>query len=69
MSCQAVIERLWAVMHSHVTHNRHDPPQKYFANAILNFMREGVPKQWHSFQDQVTDNFRTISHQNLRVLQ
>jgi hypothetical protein len=35
----------------------------------LNFMREGVPKQWHSFQDQVTDNFRIISHQNLRVLQ
>jgi hypothetical protein len=32
-------------------------------------MREVVPKQWHNFRDQVTDNFRIISHQNLRVLQ
>jgi hypothetical protein len=27
-----------------------------------------VPKQWLSFRDQVTDNFRIISHQNVRVL-
>ena len=63
------IERLWAVMHSHVTHNRHYPTQKHFANAILNFMQEVVPKQWRSFRDQVTDNFRIISHHNVRVLQ
>jgi transposase len=63
------IERLWAVMHSHVTHNRHYPTQKHFANAILNFMREVVPKQWRNFRDQVTDNFRVISHRNVRVLQ
>ena len=63
------IERLWAVMHSHVTHNRHYPTQKHFANAILNFMREVLPKQWLSFRDQVTDNFRIISHQNVRVLE
>ena len=63
------IERLWAVMHSHVTHNRHYPTQNHFANAILNFMQEVVPKQWRSFRDQVTDNFRIISHHNVRVLQ
>ena len=63
------IERLWAVMHRHVTHNRHYPTQKHFANAILNFMREVVPKQWLSFRDQVTDNFRIISHQNVRLLE
>jgi transposase len=63
------IERLWAVMHSHVTHNRHYPTQKHFANAILNFMREVLPKEWLSFRDQVTDNFRIISHQNVRILQ
>ncbi|MFT5000741.1 MAG: hypothetical protein ACI875_001746, partial [Planctomycetota bacterium] len=37
--------------------------------AILNFMREVVPKQWRNFRDQVTDNFRVISHRNVRVLQ
>ena len=63
------IERLWAVMHSHVTHNRHYPKQKHFANAILNFMREALPKQWLSFRDQVTDNFRVISHRNVRVFE
>jgi len=63
------IERLWAVMHKHVTHNRHYPTQKQFANAILHFFRETIPKQWHQFRDQVTDNFRIISHQDFRVLQ
>jgi transposase len=63
------IERLWAVMHSHVTHNRHYPTQKHFANAILTFMRRVLPKNWLSFRDQVTDNFHIISHHNVRVLE
>jgi hypothetical protein len=56
-------------MHSHFTHNRHYPTQKHFANAILNFMREVIPKQWRNFLDQGTDNFRVISYRNVRVLQ
>ena len=35
----------------------------------LNFMREVLPKEWLSFRDQVTDNFRIISHHNVRILQ
>ena len=62
------IERLWAVMHAHVTHNRFYPRQKQFAYAILNFFRETIPKHWRNFRDKVTDNFRVISHQNCRVL-
>ena len=62
------IERLWAVLHAHVTHNRFYPTQKQFADAILHFFRETIPKQWPEFRDQVTDNFRVISHQNFRVL-
>ena len=62
------IERLWAVMHAHVTHNRFYPRQKQFADAILNFFRETIPKHWRNFRDKVTDNFRVISHQNFRVL-
>jgi transposase len=63
------IERLWAVMHTHVTHNHFYATQKQFAEAILRFFRETIPKKWRSFRDQVTDNFRIISHQNFRVLE
>jgi len=63
------IERLWAVMHQHVTHNRCYPTQKQFAQAILAFFRETIPKYWENFRSQVTDNFRIISPHNLRVLE
>ena len=69
MSCQAVIERLWAVLHAHVTHTQFYPTQKQFADAVLRFLRETIPKKWHGFRDKVTDNFRIISHQNFRVLE
>ena len=62
------IKRLWAVMHSHVTHNRHYPTQRHFANAILNFIREATSKKWLGFRDQATDNFPFISHQNVQIL-
>ena len=63
------IERLWAVMHQHVTHNRAYPTQKLFTEAILKFFWKIIPEQWHNFRNQVTDNFRIISEQNLRVLE
>ena len=63
------IERLWAVMHQHVTHNRAYPTQKLFTEAILKFFRKIIPERWHNFRNQVTDNFRIISEQNLRVLE
>lgn len=62
------IERLWAVMHLYVTHNRYYPTQKQFANAILQFFRETIPREWKNFRDTVSDNFRIIKHQNVRVL-
>jgi len=63
------IERRWAVMHAHVTHNQFYATQKQFADAIVKFFRETVPKQWCEFSSRVTDNFRIISHQNFRVLE
>ncbi len=62
------IERLWAVMHAHVTHNRFYPTQQQFAQAIIKFLREIIPKNWREFRDKVTDNFRIITHQEFRVL-
>ena len=63
------IERLWAVMHQFVTHNRHYPTQKQFADAILKFFRQTIPKEWKSFRNQVADNFRVITHEEFRVLE
>lgn len=62
------IERLWGVMHQWVTHNRHYATQKQFTEAILAFFRKILPLHWEKFRDQVSDNFRVISHQNVRVL-
>jgi transposase len=62
------IERLWAVLHAQVTHNRFYPTHKQFADAVLRFLREIIPKNWHDFRDQVTDNFRIISHKKFQVL-
>lgn len=63
------IERLWGVMHKHVTHNKFYKTQIAFAGAILNFFKKTIPKEWKDFRDTVTDNFRIISHQNFRVLE
>jgi transposase len=62
------IERLWAVLHKYVTHNRYYPTQRQFAQAVLTFMRETIPKEWETFCDQVSDNFRVITHEKFRVL-
>ena len=69
MPCLVIIERLWAVLHQYVTHNRYYPSQKQFADAILAFMRETIPKEWKNFRDKVSDNFRVITHENFRVLE
>ena len=62
------IERLWAVMHRHVTHNKCYATCGQFADATLDFLRDKVPKNWGSFSDSVTDNFRVISPKDFRVL-
>jgi transposase len=57
------IERLWGLMHRHVTHNR-----CYATKAVLGFLRIDVPKNWKVFCDQVSDNFRIIDPKDFRVL-
>jgi transposase len=62
------IERLWGLMHKQVTHNRSHAMFADFRAAILTFLREEVPRKWHTYCDQVTDNFRVISPKDFRVL-
>ena len=40
------IERLWGVMHKHVTHNKCYETCAQFAEATLDFLREKVPRNW-----------------------
>jgi len=62
------IERLWGVMHKHLTHNKCYATYREFAEATLSFLREQVPKRWPEFSDTVTDNFRVINPKDFRVL-
>jgi transposase len=40
------IERLWKVMHEHVTHNRYYDNFRTFAEAIMRFFKSTLPKNW-----------------------
>ena len=62
------IERLWGLMHRHTTHNKCYAGFKDFSRAVLTFLREKVPRNWHIYCDEVTDNFRIIDPGNFRVL-
>ena len=62
------IERLWALMHRHVTHNKCYASFAEFRAAVLDFLREQVPRNWHRLCDEVTDNFRVIDPEKFRVL-
>ncbi len=39
-----------------------------FCDAMLGFLREKVPKNWASWCDDVSDNFRVISPKDFRIL-
>jgi transposase len=62
------IERLWGLMHKKVTHNRYYAKFNDFCNAVLGFLRDDVPKNWKTYCDTVTDNFRIIDPADFRVL-
>jgi transposase len=62
------IERLWGLMHRHITHNKCYASFKDFSTAMLNFLRDDVPNNWHAYCDQVTDNFRIINPTEFRII-
>ncbi len=62
------IERLWGVMHKHLTHNTCYASYREFAEAVLGFLRDQVPRRWPEFCSSVTDNFRVINPKDFRVL-
>jgi transposase len=62
------IERLWAVMHQNVTHNKCYETCTEFAETTLAFLRDEVPSRWAEICDSITDNFRVISPKDFRLL-
>ncbi len=62
------IERLWGLMHKHLTHNKGYATCREFADATFGFLREKVPRNWAELCDSVTDNFRVISPKDFRVM-
>jgi transposase len=62
------IERLWGLTHKHLTHNRCYEKFADFRDAFLTFLREEVPRNWHVYCDEVSDNFRVISPKDFRIL-
>ena len=62
------IERLWKVMHSHVTHNRYYEDFRTFAEAIMRFFTTTLPQGWGTIRDTVNDNFHIIRLEEFRVV-
>ena len=62
------IERLWGLMHRHITHNRCYATFKDFSFAMLTFLRDEVPEKWCTYCDEVTDNFRVIDPTEFRII-
>ena len=62
------IERLWGLMHRHITHNKCYATFRDFSAAMLNFLREDVPRNWRNYCDEVTDNFRVITPTDFRII-
>lgn len=62
------IERLWGVMHKRITHNRTWRNFRTFADYVMQFLTDKVPKTWADFRNSVTDNFRVIDPRRFRVL-
>jgi transposase len=62
------IERLWAVMHRNVTHNRYYPTETEFIQAVTMFFKVTLPNRWRDFRNTVTDNFHVIHPEDFRVV-
>jgi transposase len=62
------IERLWKIMHEHVTHNRYHESFRAFADAVTRFFKSTLPRRWNSIRDIVNDNFTIIRPDEFRII-
>jgi transposase len=62
------IERLWGLLHRHITHKKCYATFREFSAAMLNLLREEVSRNWPVYCDQVTDNFCVIDPTRFRII-
>jgi len=62
------IERLWGLMHRHITHNKCYATSRNFRATMLSYLRDDVPRHWTTYCDEVTDNFRVIYPTDFRII-
>ena len=62
------IERLWGEMHKNVTHNRYNATFKAFADAVLTFLNQIMPKYFYRSQAEAHKNFRVRDPRDLRIV-
>ena len=62
------IERLWQVMHRHVTHNTYYSDFSSFAEAVMRFFKSTLPEKWDEIRDIVTDTFHIIDPGKFRFI-
>ena len=55
-------------MHRNITHNKCYKSFRNFCDAMLGFLRDEVPKNWHTLCDEVSDNFQVINPKDYRIL-
>ena len=51
------IERLWGVMHKHVTHNKWYATSREIAGEVLSCLREKVPQNWSQLSSITASRF------------
>ena len=54
-------ERLWHVMHQHVSHNRYHPTKQSFVDAVQRFLTSDLPNLKDTIRKVCHDRFQTIS--------
>ena len=62
------IERLWHVLHNHVTRNQYYKTFNEFAKSVLRFCKETIAQKWATISSYVTDNLTVKSNKNLRMI-
>jgi len=51
----------------HHIHTKRYATLREFSAAMLNFLRENIPRNRHAYCDQVTDNFRIFDPTEFRI--
>lgn len=54
------IERLWKIMHEHVSNNKHYPRAKEFIAAVNTFLHKTIPEIKDIILSRCTDNFQLL---------